>query len=195
MKKNLVLAISLSLTLTTLFTGCGTGNTPTPATEESSIDTDDIEDIVADEEDETDFIEYTVEGGRHRITFRYANDAKLTPEDRNDEGDDVYQYRYNSPSQGYILVKFAPNIGQAATVDDCYYLNSIDEAFNADYENFSVEECMNSGIMGCMEDYNSKASGLAHRQYLFKDNDEFFFLDIGYLSEEPFPIEFSIETL
>lgn len=115
MKKQLILVLALSTMLSVALTGCGSSkndngtsaastNNSTEETSSSSVDT-------------SNFVDFTVEGAEHKVTFKYDNESYELEEATLEMLDSINKC-YVADKLGSVTVSMSHYNGQDMTAED-----------------------------------------------------------------------------
>ena len=192
MKKQLILVLALSTMLSVALTGCGSSkndngtsaastNNSTEETSSSSVDT-------------SNFVDFTVEGAEHKVTFKYDKEAYELEEATLEMLDSVNKC-YVADKLGSVTVSMSHYNGQDMTAEDAEKRMTSNENMMNSIHDYTCEAYSNSGFDGYVETYYHNATNSANRYYVLTDGDFYMYVEVSYLLSDPFDLEFSVETM
>ncbi len=192
MKKQLILVLALSTMLSVALTGCGSSkndngtsaastNNSTEETSSSSVDT-------------SNFVDFTVEGIGHKVTFKYDKEAyELEAGTLNANG--TVSMCYVSDNLGSVTTTLTTLNGQNTTAEDAEKTMTSNENMMNTIHDYTCESYSNSGLEGYVETCYYNATNTANRTYVLSDGDFYMYIMVSYLHSDPFDLEFSVETM
>lgn len=192
MKKELTLVLALCTMLSVVLTGCGSSknnnessaansNSSTAKTSSSSVDT-------------SNFVDITVEGIDHKVTYMYDKDAYELEISTLITNDTVSKC-YVADSLGSVTTTLTTYNGQELTAEEAEKtMTSNEDMMNTIYD-YTCEAYSNSGLEGYVETYYYNATNTANRTYVLSDGDFYMYIMVSYQFSDPFDLEFSVETM
>lgn len=188
MKKQLTLVLALCTMLSVMLTGCGSSKNESSASNSknskaktSSVDT-------------SNFVDLTVEGIDHKVTFKYDKEAYEFETASLDMQDSVSRC-YIADNLGSVTTTLTTLNGQETTAEEAEKtMTSNKDMMNMIYD-YTCEPYSNSGLEGYVQTYYYKAPNYATRSYVLSDGEFYMYVMIDYTFSDPFDLEFSVETM
>ncbi len=174
--------------LSVMLTGCGSSKNESSASNSknskaktSSVDT-------------SNFVDFTVEGIDHKVTFKYDKEAYEFESASLDMQDSVSRC-YIADNLGSVTTTLTTLNGQETTAEEAEKTMTSNENMMNNIHDYTCESYSNSGFDGYVETYFNNTTNSANRYYVLTDGDFYMYVEVSYLLSDPFDLEFSVETM